>query len=109
MKKAHIVSNASFFFFMPCKDEEWARSTYMPIHQLGADVGLRVLVLDGVEAFVLVAAQCRLDVLVAGREDVVDVVCEKDSVLHGVHCASTTAWEEFVGGYCKESKRRALY
>lgn len=71
----------------------------MTVHQLGSHVRLRILVLDGVEAFFLVTLQREFDVLKAGGVDVVQVVSKDDSILHRVHSTSSTAWEELVGSY----------
>lgn len=73
----------------------------MTVHQPGSHVRLRILVLDGVESFFLVALQRFLDIFEAGWVNVVQVVGKNDGVLHRVHSTSSTAWEEFVGGYNK--------
>lgn len=62
--------------------------------EFGADVRLRILVLDGLESLVLVVAQRDLNVVKTGGFDVVDVIGEEDRVLHGVHRTSTAAWKE---------------
>lgn len=74
----------------------------MTVHQLGGRVRLGVLFLDILESLGLVPVQGRLDVLETGGLDVVDVVGEDDSILHGVHGTRSATWEELVGGYGKE-------
>jgi len=68
--------------------------TYVSIHQLGTDVRLRILVLDRVEALFLVLIQCALNILMSCWLDVVDVVGNKNRVLHGIDSSCSGAGEE---------------
>lgn len=68
--------------------------TYMSELQLRSKFCLWVLFLDSIKTFLLVVAQCLLDVLETSWFDVVQMVGENDSILHCVHSAGTCAWEQ---------------
>jgi hypothetical protein len=73
----------------------------MSVDKFCSDIGLWVLVLDGVVSFCLVITQRLLDILETGGLDVVDVICKEDCILHCIYCTGATAWEELVGSYRK--------
>lgn len=73
--------------------------SYMSKNEFGADMRLRILVLDSPKTLLLVITQRCLDVVETGGFDIVDVIGKDDCVLHCIHCSCATAWEEFVCSY----------
>lgn len=90
----------NIFFCQQCR--RWAKGkTYMSIHQLGANIGLRVLILDGVESLLFVVVKCGFDIVETGGQHVVDMVGKENSVLHCIDRAGACArkkLERYKGG-----------